>query len=111
MPIVEFIGLRPKLYTYRTTNDSYLHDVKNHTFKKAKGVSKPVVKNEISFDDFKNCLFQSKKVRKDMLVFQSKKHNISTVNVNKLALSYEDDKRQICTNGKDTLPYGHYSLK
>lgn len=52
--------------------------------------------------------FRVKKLEKKMLVFQSKKHNISTVNVNKLALSCEDDKRQICTNGKDTLPYGHY---
>lgn len=111
VPIVEFIGLRPKLYTYRTMDDQYLESKKNLFLRKAKGISKPVVKNKISFDDFKNCLFHKQKIRKDMVVFRSKKHCIETVNVNKLALSYEDDKRSICKNGIETLPYGHYCLE
>lgn len=110
IPIVEFVGLRPKLYTYRTTNDEYLVKKRKLTLKKAKGISKPVVKHNITFQEYKDCLLQSKKVRKNMVVFRSKKHCVETVNVNKLALSAGDDKRHICTDGISTVPYGHYSL-
>lgn len=100
--IVEFIGLRPKLYCFRTINDY---------FKKAKGVSKPVIKNHITISDYRNCLFANENVRKDMRIFRSTKHTVKTVIVNKLALSCNDDKRFICDDGVNTLAYGHYKLK
>lgn len=111
VPIVEFIGLRPKPYTYRTMDAEYLENEKKFFLRKAKGISKPVVKNKITFDDFKNCLFHNQPVRTSMVVFRSKKYCIKTVKVNNLALYYEDNKRSICENSIDTLPYGHYSMK
>ena len=36
---------------------------------------------------------------------------VYTEEVNKVALSAEDDKRVIMENGIHTLAYGHYSLK
>lgn len=74
---------------------------KKMTLKKAKGITKCVVKNHITFDDYKNCLYDNSKIRKNIRLFQSKKHIVKTF----------DDKRIICENNIDTLPYGHYSLR
>ena len=45
-----------------------------------------------------------------MKLFRSKKHLVETITCNKLALSNLDNKRILCDNKIDTLPYGHYSL-
>ena len=45
--IDEFVGLRAKLYSYKT--------FKGEESKKCKGVKKLVVKNSITHDDYKNC--------------------------------------------------------
>lgn len=109
--IVEFIGLRPKLYTFRTMDDLYLENTKQKILKKAKGVTKPVIKNYITFDDYKTCLFGNVKIRRNMTLFRSKKHVVNTITVNKIALSFNDDKRYICENGINTQAYGHYKIK
>lgn len=109
--IVEFIGLRPKLYTFKTIDDLYLKENLKLSLKKAKGVTKPVIKNHITFSDYKNCLFSNQNLRKDMRLFRSEKHNLQTVVVNKLALSCNDDKRYICEDGINTLAYGHHKLE
>ena len=41
------------------------------------------------------------------MMFRSKKHKIKTLEVNKLALSSEDDKR-ISIDGISSLAIGHY---
>ena len=46
--IEEFIGLRAKLYSYK------IDLVEN---KKCKGVKKSVVKNRITHDDYRKCLY------------------------------------------------------
>ena len=105
IPIKEFIGLRSKLYSF-ITND-------NRVQKKAKGIKKCVIKHEITFTDFKNCLMNllpEKEKYRVMKLIRSKKHIVNTVTVNKLSLSNTDDKRILKENGVDTIPYGHYSL-
>jgi len=109
--IVEFVGLRPKLYTFRTIDDNTLQDVSQMRLKKAKGVKKCVLDNHISFDDYKSCLFNNTNIRRDMRIFKSKKHCVHTVTVNKLSLSPNDDKRYVCEDNVKTLAYGHYSLR
>ncbi|CAF4679604.1 unnamed protein product, partial [Rotaria magnacalcarata] len=49
-PIVEFVGLRAKLYAYKT--------VDNIEEKKAKGIKKKVVEQTINLEDYKRCLFE-----------------------------------------------------
>ena len=44
------------------------------------------------------------------MMFRSVKHKVKTLEVNKLALSREDDKR-ISINGIDSLAMGHYELQ
>ena len=50
--IEEFVGLRAKLYSYN------MFEGKEE--KKCKGIKKSVIKKNISFDDYKECLFSKK---------------------------------------------------
>ena len=48
----------------------------------------------ISFDDYKACLFSGEPSYRSQLLFRSCKHEVKTLEVNKLALSIEDDKKE-----------------
>ena len=47
----------------------------------------------IKFDDYKNCLLKDKILLKTQQRFKSKKHDVYTEDINKIALSNNDDKR------------------
>ena len=81
--MTEFIGLRPKLYAYKTYNGG--------GDKKCKGVKKCLVKKNLSFEDYKHCLFYSSTTYRRQLMFQNRLHEVHTVEVNKVALSSDDD--------------------
>lgn len=97
--LVEFVGLRSKLYCIKT---------ENMELKKAKGTKKSVVK-KICFRDYKTVLDDSSLLRKKNMIFKSLKHEIFTQSLNKVALSYNDDKRIILNNKIDTISWGHKS--
>ena len=96
----EFISLRPKMYSYRVGEDEP---------KKCKGIKKCVVKKTISFEDYKQCLFDGTMIHRSQMMFRSKKHKVRTLEVNKLALSREDDIR-FSIDGIASLAMGHYRL-
>ena len=75
----------------------------------AKGVNK-TTKQEFTFDDYDNCLIKKKVTYKAMLSLIHKNHKIFLSQLIKIGLSPYDDKRYICDNGIDTLPYGIESL-
>ena len=100
--IEEFVGLRSKLYSYKMAGVDY---------KKAKGVKKNVVKKSITHEDYRDCLFTRRDQSRTMNVIRSHHHDIFTEEVNKIALSADDDKRVIQLDGISTLAYGHGSLK
>ena len=77
--------------------------------KKCKGIKKCVAKKTISFEDYKRCLFEGRVIHRSQMMFRSKKHKVKTLEVNKLALSREDDKR-ISIDGIDSLAMGHYKV-
>jgi hypothetical protein len=99
--ILEYIGLRSKMYSYRTENS---------VSKKLKGIKKAVLKKEISFEDYKNCLFNQKEYFHRQKVNRSHKHDIFTEEVKKNSLSWKDDKRHLLPNCTDTLAFGHVLL-
>lgn len=97
-----FIGLRSKMYAIKTIDDDFI--------KKAKGVKKAVIKNDITFDHFKKCLEESTSIPADHISFVSQGHKVFTVSSTKIALSSSDDKRYIESDGITTLAWGHKSL-
>jgi len=56
-------------------------------------------------------LFNGKEQLRAMKIIQSDRHEVYSVEVNKLALSNKDDKRYVLPNKTDTLALGHCSLK
>ena len=85
--IVEFVGLRAKLYSFKM--------FEGEETKKCKGVKKSVVKKSIIHEDYKKCLFTGKEQLRKMNVIRSHKHEVYTEEVNKVALCPNDDKRHI----------------
>ena len=79
--------------------------------KKCKGVTKNVTKRSIQFDDYRECLFSRKEQHRKMNVIRSHCHEIYTEEINKIALSSDDDKRVIMTDGIHTVAYEHTNLK
>ena len=97
--IMEFITLRPKAYTNLT--DDGKED------KKAKGTKKCVIKRMIKFDDYKRCLLNGEVILKSQQRFRNKGHDVYTENINKIALSNNDDKRLIASDKITSYPYGY----
>ena len=93
--ITHFVGLRPKLYSFKV-EDSGLT-------KKCTGVKKNVVKKNIKFEDYVHCLFSGEKQVRSMKIIRSENHNIYSKEVNKIALSNEDDKRTVLEDKVHTL--------
>ena len=59
----------------------------------------------IKFNDYKKCLLDDEVIRKSQQRFISKKHDVYTENVNKIALSNNDDKRIVSSNKISSYPY------
>ena len=101
--IIESITLRPKTYAY-LNNDSNDH-------KKAKGTKKCVIKQNLMFESYKDCLFNNKTIYRSQERFKSYYHNMYTEEVNKIALSSNDDKRLQTFDRITTYPYGTNAFK
>ena len=97
--ITEFVTLRPKTYSFLTDDDK--------EDKKAKGTKKCVIKKMIKFNDYKKCLSNDEIILKSQQRFISKKHDVYTENINKIALSNNDDKRIVSSNNISSYPYGY----
>ena len=100
--IVEFVGLRAKLYSYKMLDGS--------EDKKCKEVTKNVTKRSIKFDDYQEWLFSRKEQHRTMNVIRSHCHEIYTAEINKIVHSADDDKRVIMADGIHTLAYGYTNL-
>ena len=79
--------------------------------KRCKGIKKPTIKNKIIHNDYKKTLFSGIPQHRTMNVIRSYGHEIYTEEVNKIALSADDDKRIILEDKINTHSYGHYSTK
>ena len=113
----EFAGLRAKTYSYLKDN--------NDEDKKAKGKQKSVIKRKLKFQDYKNCLEAvqienkinhldtlKKFIKNNKLIlktpqrFESERHNVFIEEINKIALSSNDDKRVQSINSIETYVCG-----
>ena len=84
--LTEFVTLRPKMYAYRKGSAES---------KKCKGIKKCTVRKTISFEDYKACLFGGGSSYRSQSMFRSLRHEVKTLEVNKLALSRDVEVSEI----------------
>ena len=95
--LTKFVALREKVYAYLK------EDGREH--KKAKGTNKCIIKRELTFKNYRNLLLNDKILLKSQQRFKSDHHRIYT-EVNKIALSSNDDKKLWKFDGITTYSYG-----
>lgn len=97
--ISEFVCLKAKCYSLKLEDG----DEKN----KNKGIERNVLKNEVTFEDYKNCLFEGKELNVSQKQIVSYNHTINSTLIEKKALSLKDSKRNTI-NKIYTLAHGHF---
>ena len=100
--IVEFIGLKSKMYSYVKDNDK--------GNKTAKGIKRIVIKNNIKHEDYKNILLNNKQLHHKMKTIRSHEHQLGSYEINKVSLSCFNDKRYILNDGVSCYAYGNYRI-
>ena len=96
------MALRPKLYSYKKLDGS--------EDKKCKEIKKCVVKKTLTFEDYKTCLFSDSTEYRSQLMFRSAQHEVHTIEVNKVTLNRDDDKRISRKDGISTFARDHKDL-
>ena len=100
-PMPVFCSLKPNLYSILVDNGKKMT---------AKGTKK-FARAKLNHEMFKKTLETGDLVRVENIKFNTEKHQLQTVCVNKISLSAYDDKRYISSDRKTTLPFGYYSLR
>ena len=104
--MTKFCALRAKTYSFLideyTAEDYEKNRIVN---KKAKETKQCVVKTEILFNNYFDSLFKNKVLYISQPQFRSDHHKVYTQEVNKIALSSNDDKRIQTFDRVTTYPY------
>ena len=98
--MTEFIGLRSKMYSY----------IGDDCGKRAKGVTRSVLNNTITHEDYQKCLFDQQVFTRAMPGLRSHQHQVYGETTRKVALSPLDTKRYILPDGITSLAYGHKDI-
>ena len=98
----QFVGLRPKMYSILLAE--------NEEIRKAKGISKIVVKRDLRHDLYVDSLMNQKEMRHTMVAIRSNHHKMGVYKIDKISLSPLDTKKWIIPGGITTLAYGHYRI-
>ena len=93
----EFCALRAKAYTYKLDDETEM--------KKAKGTKKCIVKREITFKNYVDALFNDEVIIRSQQRLRSDHHRVYTEEINKIALSSNNDKRIQTFDKVTTFPY------
>ncbi|XP_060868485.1 uncharacterized protein LOC132943968 isoform X2 [Metopolophium dirhodum] len=114
--ITEFVALRAKSYAfnvYAGPEDEVVNDRVGEEKIKAKGIRSHVVKNHMTLEDHRKCLFGEEGVElyRDNVSIRSFNHQLVTLKTKKLTYNSYDDKRVVLEDKIHTLAYGHYSIK
>ena len=99
-PMLEFVGLRAKAYSYTKLVDASSEgDMPPRKVivedKRLKGIARNVVRNEISHAHYLACLQEHHVMMAKMGSIRSVNHQLYTIEQVKKALSFYDDKRHI----------------
>ena len=104
----EFAGLRAKTQAYLLDDDDDDDVCKN---KKAKRTKKCVIKRGLVFENYADSLLNDKIILKSQERFKSDHHDVYTAQINKIALSSNDDKRLQTLDRVTTYPHGRNAFK
>ena len=101
--MTEFVALRPKTC-------SYLMD-DGESDKNSKGTKKCVIKRVLKFNDYKDCLLNNETALKSQQRFKKERQHVHTAEINKIALSSNDDERLQNFDKITSYPYGTSARK
>ena len=96
--MIELCFPMAKIYAFITDN--------NTEIKRAKGTKKCVIKNMLTFENYKESLLKNKTILRSQLRFKSDGHNVYTEEINKIAIRNNDDKKLQTLDGISTYQYG-----
>ena len=106
VPIVEFCGLRSKMYSILLENEKEK--------KTGKGIKKSALKKHVNHDDYRRCLLGTNDTDQRQLVsfnnLRAINHNIGLYRYTKVGLSCSNDKQYLLDDGITSLSYGHRSI-
>jgi hypothetical protein len=106
LQIIEFTSLNPKVYSFKCQKKDKANKIIIDNKKCCKGVSKTVVKKEITHDDYVNQLNNPKPLVKCVVSIRSQDHHMKTIVSAKKALTSMYDKSQQI-NHIDNVPFGY----
>ena len=96
--IDEFVGLKRKMHSMKNIDDKESNTAKG-------------VKIATDFNKFKDTLFNKKIIRHKMRRIQGKNHKMGRYKINKISLSFFDEKRFVLDDAIHTLAYFSKDLK
>ena len=103
--MIKLCAPRAKTYSYLIDDyDDDDYDKKKIINKNAKDTKKCVIKRKLTFYDYADSLFNNKNILRKQQRFKSHHHNVYTENINKIAISSNDDKRLQTYNKVTTYP-------
>ncbi|CAP20797.2 Protein CBG24110 [Caenorhabditis briggsae] len=107
------VGSTNKLINDFSPKRNYVIHYKNLLQAIQQGLS--VVKKEITFNDYKNCLENRTIERKQQTLISSSKHEISSVRQNKVVLNNiigkDKETKRYFVDNINSLAFGHYRIK
>ena len=96
--MIKFCTTNVRTYSYLLDNDKEI--------KKAKGTKKCVIDRILSFEEYVDAVFNDKTTTASQLRFKSECHDMSTEEVNKIAINLRDNKRLQVSDKIATYPHG-----
>jgi len=105
-PILEFVGLRPKMYSFTTLSIAKGIVKEKH---RAKGIQDAAA-SRLTHDKYIEQLTNPTENRLTNRRIGSLLHELYTFATEKRALCAFDDKRYLCEDGVITLAFGHHNL-
>ena len=102
--IIEFVGLKCKMYSLIAKNDKEVREFKK--FDKTKGANL-----KLRHKEYIDVLFNKNVVRHKIKRTQINLHKIVTYDINKISLSCSDHKRHVLNDGINTLAFFHKEIK
>ena len=101
VPIQEFIGLKPKMYSILAGGKQKLS---------AKGVTQSA-QRKLKHELYRQVLLTGQSFKTLNTRIGSVNHQLQTIRTNKVSLSCFDDKRYVKEDGITCLPLGHYAIR